>query len=277
MAIKGKKKSQSRGSQGQRRPAAAPRPVYTGRRPTPWYRTTEGRLVGGLILAVAIGVTIWLVADAQNKSEERTTRREALEDYVTNVRAFATTIGPVAEQMGLVPPADPDVKTLGKDAAKWTADLTNAQAQVAALTAPDDAEVANELFLQSLSSFAAAARTYESVAAAEGKLQTELLAQATEEREQARTLFDLGVTALDDELDEVGGDFSNLSLPESIPPLPDPGESPGAGAPQDSTEVEIPAEPEEDGGGGGGGGSKRGAGSAGPQGKKGGGDRGDGN
>jgi hypothetical protein len=268
VAIKGKKKSQARGSQGQRRPAAAPRPVYTGRKHTPWYKTTEGRLVGGMILAVAIGVAIWLVADAQNKAEERSTRREALEGYVTDVRAFATTIGPVAEQMGLVPAGDPNVKTLKKDAKKWTADLTNAQAQVAVLTAPDDAEVANELFLQSLASFLSAARTYESAVGAEGDLQTELLAQANERRDQAHALFDLGVTALDEELAEVDGDFSNLSLPESTPPLPEPGESPGAGAPQDSTEVEIPAQPEggDAGGGGGGGGPK-----------KGGGDKGDGN
>ena len=67
MAIKGKKKSQSRGSQGQRRPAAAPRPVYTGRRHTPWYKTTEGRLIGGMLIAVVVGVKIWLVADAQNE------------------------------------------------------------------------------------------------------------------------------------------------------------------------------------------------------------------
>ncbi|MDQ3957514.1 MAG: hypothetical protein M3273_04245, partial [Actinomycetota bacterium] len=61
MAIKGKKKSQSRGSQGLRRPAAAPRPVYTGRRHTPWYKTTEGRLIGGILAAALIGIAIWLV------------------------------------------------------------------------------------------------------------------------------------------------------------------------------------------------------------------------
>ncbi|HYO61272.1 MAG TPA: hypothetical protein VEU29_05185, partial [Actinomycetota bacterium] len=104
MAIKGKKKSQQRGSQGQRRPAAAPRPVYTGRKHTPWYKTNEGRLIGGLLIAVILGVTIWLVADAQNKSKERTATRESLEQYVKTVRSFTNALGPVAEERGGVTP-----------------------------------------------------------------------------------------------------------------------------------------------------------------------------
>ena len=133
MAIKGKKKSQSRGSQGQRRPAAAPRPVYTGRKHTPWYKTSEGRLIGGMLIAVILGVTIWLVADAQNKSKDRTATREALEQYVQTVRGFTNILGPVAEDMGLVDPAEPDLAALKKDTPKWATDLAAAQAQIAAV------------------------------------------------------------------------------------------------------------------------------------------------
>ena len=42
MALKGKKKSQSRGSEGRRHPAAAPRAVYSSRAHEPWYRTATG-------------------------------------------------------------------------------------------------------------------------------------------------------------------------------------------------------------------------------------------
>ena len=42
MAIKGKKKSQSRGSQGVRSPAAAPRHGRGPRRKTSWWRTRDG-------------------------------------------------------------------------------------------------------------------------------------------------------------------------------------------------------------------------------------------
>ncbi|MDQ4125685.1 MAG: hypothetical protein M3134_08810 [Actinomycetota bacterium] len=263
MAIKGKKKSQSRGSQGQRRPAAAPRPVYTGRKHTPWYKTTEGRLVGGLLIAVVVGVTIWLVADAQSKSRERTETRQALEDYVSTVRSFTNALGPVAEAMGTAPQTGGDVGELKEDAAKWSTDLSSAQAQIVSVPPPDEASVASKLFDQSLASFLSAARTFETAADAEGELQAELLAQAHEEHQQATGLFELGVEALDAELLDVGGENSNLRLPQATPQTPEPGQSPGS-----STQtIEIPA-----GGGGGQGGGQGGGGQGG-----GGGGQGDGN
>ena len=244
MAIKGKKKSQQRGSQGQRRPAAAPRPVYSGRKHTPWYKTSEGRLIGGMLIAVVIGVTIWLVADAQSKSRERTETREALEQYVQTVRSFTNSLGPVSEEMGGAPTADGgDVETLKKDAAKWTDDLAAAQAQIVSVPPPDEASVASKLFDQSMASFLSAARTFESAADVEGDIQTELLGQAHEEHEQARGLFELGVEALDAELLDVGGENSNLALPQSTPAAPEPGQSPGG-----STQI-IPVEPGDDSGG----------------------------
>ena len=264
MAIKGKKKSQTRGSQGQRRPAAAPRPVYTGRKRTPWYKTNEGRLVGGLLLAVVIGVTIWLVTDAQTKSRERTETRQALEDYVSTVRSFTNGLGPVAENMGLAPTTPEDLGTLKKDAAKWTEDLSAAQAQLVSFPPPDEASVASKLFDQSMSSFLSAARTFESAADAEGDLQADLLAQAHEEHQQATGLFDIAVEALDAELLEVGGDNSNLVLPQSAPPVPEPG------SPSATQTIPIPG-----GGGGGGGGQGQGGGGGGQGG--GGGGQGDGN
>lgn len=269
MAIKGKKKSQSRGSQGQRRPAAAPRPVYTGTRHVPWYKKPEGRLIGGMLIAVVIGVTIWLVADATNKSRERTETRQALEGYARSVRAFTNALGPVAEDMGLVSPTDPDVEALKKDARTWTTDLSAAQAQLVSAPAPDEASVASKLFDQSMASFLSAARTFEAATDAEGDLQTELLAQAAEEHQQGVGLFELGVEALDAELIEVEGDPSNLLLPQSTPVAPEPGETPGG----PSTEIQIPTDSGDDaeGGGGQGEGGQGDGGKAGGQGGGGGG------
>jgi hypothetical protein len=269
VVIKGKKKSQSRGSQGQRRPAAAPRPVYTGRKHTPWYKTTEGRLIGGMVIAVIVGVGIWLVADAQNKSKERTQVREALDAYVDSVRAFATTIGPVAEDMSLVTPGGGDLEALAEDASKWSEDLAAAQAQIATLQPPDEATVANNLFIQSLQSYTAAARTFESVADAEGELQTELVTQGTVEVEQAIALFGLAVDSLDEELIDVDGELSNLTIPQA--PAPDQPPSGDTGG-QDTQTIEIPPADDGGGNGGGGGGNKGGGG-----GQNGGGDQGDGN
>lgn len=260
MAIKGKKKSQQRGSQGQRRPAAAPRPVYTGRKHTPWYKTNEGRLIGGMLIAVVVGVTIWLVADAQSKSRERTETRQALEQYVKTVRSFTNALGPVAEDMGGAPTTGPDVDSLKEDAGQWTEDLSAAQAQIVSVPPPDEASVAAKLFDQSMASFLSAARTFQSAADAEGELVTELLAQAHEEHQQATGLFDLGVEALDGELLEVDGASSNLSLPQATPDTPDPGQSPGG-----STQI-IPVEPgddADDGGAGGGQGGGQGGGGGG--------------
>ena len=79
MAIKGKKKSQSRGSQGVRRPAAAPRPTVSARRKTSWWRTRDGLLIGGIFLVVAIGVVVWLVISAQDRAEQREQEQATLE------------------------------------------------------------------------------------------------------------------------------------------------------------------------------------------------------
>ena len=263
MAIKGKKKSQSRGSQGQRRPAAAPRPTYTARRHTPWYKTNEGRLIGGILIAVVVGVTIWLVSDAQKDASDRSRRRDELEAYSTSVRTLAQTLSPVADEMVAVLP-DADVDALGKDAKKWTTDLAAAQTQSASLVAPDGAEVANSLFTQSLASFASAAQAFEAATGAPKKAYNDLLAQATEERDQAAALFALGIDALDEELLEVDGELTGIVAPGSAPasvPLPE-------GTPGASQEIVIPPDPQ---GGGGKGGKKGGGGGAG------GGDKGDGN
>lgn len=259
MAIKGKKKSQSRGSQGQRRPAAAPRPVYSGRKHTPWYRTNEGRLIGGLLIAVIVGVTIWLVADAQNKSKERTETRQVLEDYSKTIRSYTNALGPVAEEMGSVSPTEVDGEALKKDAGKWTTDLSAAQAQLASAPPPDEAEVASRLFEQSMASFLSAARMFDTAAGAEGELQTGLVAQATAEVEQARGLFDLGVVALDEELSDVDGSPSNLLLPQGNSPTVTPpgGTDPAGGGSepgQGSDTEEVGTEPGEGEGGEGNGG-----------------------
>ena len=76
MAIKGKKKN--RGS-SPRRPAGAPRPAVSGaRRHTPFYRTRDGLFIIAIFVAVAIGVVVWLVTDAQSKARERDERRDDL-------------------------------------------------------------------------------------------------------------------------------------------------------------------------------------------------------
>jgi hypothetical protein len=220
MAIKGKKKSQSRGSQGARRPAQAPRPpAYSRRGPTPFYNTRDGRLILGLFAVVAIGVAIWAIGSARHNANEVKLQAQALDHYTNEVRGVVQSLIVPAGEMGGIPTtATPDVTKKLKDSAeRWKTSLTTGQSTLAQINPDPDVQKLHELFGQALSGYIAAANTYEFVPLAPGPLQDKLLAQAAAEKDQAGGVVDAAIGILDQMRGDLDLGASGLRSPLSQP------------------------------------------------------------
>lgn len=222
MAIKGKKKSQSRGSQGSRRPAQAPRPVASSRRgPTPFYRTRDGILLLGIFGAVALAVVIWAIVNARSNAADTQKRADALDDYTSQVRAVLQEVSPVAAEMTQVAPApSPDlVAGLEDDTKTWLETLQGGREQLGGIAPPEDAEHLQALFEQSIGAYLAAADAYVLVPGVDDKLQPRLLAAATAQRDRAGALAATAILALDDERSDLGLDLSGIQAPSKTAPV----------------------------------------------------------
>jgi hypothetical protein len=238
MAIKGKKKSQSRGSQARRRPAAAPRSIATSRRRTPWYKTPQGRAGIIVFLLAAAGVVTGLVLHAHSNSEKLADRQDAVERYTGSVRAVLQTMTPAASGM-LTAPTDPTdgatVVPLTKNGKSWEDTLNAAITQAGQLRPPPAAQSADSLFQQSAGLYLTAAQLYQLVPNEPDKTRGDLLASATTVRDQANQLWSNAVSILDDLRAELEMSPSALRSPASAPPNgqptppPPPADSSGNG------------------------------------------------
>ncbi len=217
MAIKGKKKS--RGSQARRRPSTAPRPVPAARRKDPWYRTTTGRLIAGSILAVIAGLVIWAVMAAQSRSEDLAAEQDRLVDYTSEIRSILQLVRVPASEMTQAPTSAEDgIGSLEKDVVTWLSALTNAQQQIQGVAAPPGMDSINAAFLQSINTYAGAGRTYELALKVDGDVVEEVLARASEQREQAGSQWQLATDLLDEERADADMSASDLPVPaEAIP------------------------------------------------------------
>src|SRR5918999_3656067 len=152
MAIKGKKKSQSRGSQARRRPAAAPRAIAAGRRRPPWYRTPQGRVAIIAFLVVVAAVITGFVLNARSNSAKLADRQAAMEEYTGSVRAALQTLTPAASDM-LTTPADAGdfagLSRLPRRAKGWSETINAALDQIVVLQPPARAILAQSFFEQS--------------------------------------------------------------------------------------------------------------------------------
>src|SRR5918999_4928212 len=136
MAIKGKKKSQSRGSQARRRPAAAPRAIAAGRRKPPWYRTPQGRAGIIALLIVVAAVITGFVLNARSDSAKLADRQDAMEEYTGSVRAVLQTLTPAAFDMLSTPANAGDfagLSRLPRRAKEWSETINSAIDQLIAL------------------------------------------------------------------------------------------------------------------------------------------------
>jgi hypothetical protein len=244
MALKGKPKSGTRGSQGRKRPATAPRPAPVAARDLPWRHTNSGRLVIALVIALVVGLVWWAISTAQTNAERRDARQETLNEYTGQIRTVSQAITEAAGEMAAVPPTPDEAALagLGDSSTRWAKAFTDAQAPLVETFPPSQSlQRANGLFQQSLQLYDSSARTYGLVPRAEGKLQTDLLARAAAQRDQAAAIWAAAVAFIDAartgaELDASGiatpGSEAAATQPTELPsvvPSPAPAETEGGG------------------------------------------------
>jgi hypothetical protein len=238
MAIKGKKKSGSRGSQARRRPAAAPRPVVGAtRQKTPWYNTAAGRVIAALLVVLLIAGIGTLIAVNRSNAREQEERRETVERYVNEVKSAVQSAAPAAAQMSAIAPGVPEdqLETLAEDAEGWATEIEAAASRVVAIQAPEEVASIHPYFTQAFQLYSTNAKLLIDAADAEGKAQADLLTRATEIRSNAEGVWAAATAQLDTELGELGGDPSGLLSPATagatatVPTTPSGGGGQGGG------------------------------------------------
>jgi hypothetical protein len=236
MAVKGKKKSQSRGSQGRRGPAQAPRAAYSAPVQQPWYRTTAGRVVAALVLLIAL---VAIIATVQSGSDpgDLTKRQNALDQYTGDIRALLQGITPPAAGENAVPNelSSKDAKALEDQSAAWLDELGKATQSVGNVSAPTPGtQSANIIFAESVQLYMQAATIYGLAASSPSPPQIKVLASGASLRDQATTLWQQGVNLLDQARATAKMAPSQLRIPTAgavAPPTPaaTPGASPSGG------------------------------------------------
>jgi hypothetical protein len=216
MAIKGKKKSQSRGSQARRKPAQAPRAIATARRRTPWWKTPGWASILGIALIISIGVVIWAISNAKSNADDLKKRQETVNTYTGQIRAVVTKYSGAAGALGGVNPAQPP-KDLAKSAKEWSAQFSSAQQEMAGLVPPSDLTGPNTIFLQSFSLYQTAADTYALAATSDTKTRNELLSRAASITGSATTIFQSAIDVLDQLRDQLDLSPSGLRAPVVTP------------------------------------------------------------
>ena len=283
MAIKGKKKSQKRGSQARRRPAAPPRPAVQPRRKTAWYRNPTIVAIVGALAIVAIAVIVWAVQKNREDAEALERKQDQLTNYTDRVRTVLQTMRTPAGAMAAAPTAIEDeqqAETLAKDVDSWAKDLQEAQGTFAGIAPAASVQSIHGLYTNAIQMYMLAARTYDLAAnTPDTQTQTQALSLASTQRTQANALWTEATALLDRQRDSAELDPSGLTAPDGAAAGATPGQVPGQ-LPSDFPTGELPpgggggdtgggdtGGGGNDGGGGGdntGGGNDEGAGSDGP-------------
>ncbi|MDQ3662312.1 MAG: hypothetical protein M3454_14905 [Actinomycetota bacterium] len=232
MPVKGKKKAQSRGSQGRRRPAEAPRPVLAPRKPPAWYRTWPGRAVLMIVVLALVGGVFAAIASTQT-DDGTAARADALDRYTGEVRGALQSLRPAASDMTAAPTSltEQDArKALGERAASWRQVIEGSSTDLSRVLSPGAVQSAHSLFLQSTQIYLAAAKTYSLASEVEGDSVDKVLARAAEQRDQGGQLWQSATVLLDERRAEVDLSGSGLT-PPSLPPA-QPQVEPGSGSGQ---------------------------------------------
>jgi hypothetical protein len=228
MAIKGKKKAQSRGA-ARRRPAGAPRPTAVRREHTPWYRTSGGRVAVAIIAALVLSSIGGIIAALNSSSNRSEARREQLDEYTSVVRDFGQQMADPATQMAAITPetAGGALRDLAKQSSDWADQLVAARAEAAQTQPPASMREVNGLLSESLLLYTSAAETLRLAADAEGEMQSSLLLNALNQHERAGNIFLTTVALIDREREREGMEASGIGHPAQIGTLtPSPEPSP---------------------------------------------------
>ena len=231
MALKGKKKSRSRGSQARRRPASAPRPAYGTKDKPRWYQTTAGLVIGFVVIMSVAIFLLWFTADQRAETKELETQKEQLDDFTGQLRTIGDNITPVATELSSASTLDD--AALEEKATEWKNKLSESQTAVAQIAAPEGLEPANGLLTQSILLYVQAAEQYALLPSLEGKPRDEIAAKAAASFSSANSIYASVIELLDAQRDEVDMNASGLTTP-------------GTGAPQAGAslpaEIEMPTE-----------------------------------
>jgi hypothetical protein len=225
MAVKGKKKSQSRGSQGRRRPAAAPRAAYSSRARAPWYRTATGRAVAALVVLLAL-VAIVAVIQSRPDGVDLTQRKNDLDQYTGDVRGLLQGITPAATEENAVPNklTAKEANKLKTQSKSWLSQISKARQSVGNVTAPTPTtQSASLLFVESVTLYGQAASIYGLAADAGPSLQVKMLKSGADLRNQATGLWQEGINILEQARAQAKMPASGLRIPTSgavAPPTP---------------------------------------------------------
>jgi hypothetical protein len=226
MAVKGKKKSQSRGSQGRRGPAQAPRAAYAPRVKEPWYQTTLGRILAGLVLLLVVAVIVAVVRSGSD-SGDLTQSRNALDQYTGDVRALLQGITPAATEENEVPNklSSAEAKALKKKSSSWLSQLADVQQTAGKVTAPTPVtQTASILFVESIQAYTQAATIYGLAPDTSSSVQVKMLASGASLRNQATALWQEGINIVDQARTGAKMVPSGLRIPTSgaVAPTPNP-------------------------------------------------------
>jgi hypothetical protein len=220
MAIKGKKKQQSRGSQARKRPAMAPR-QYARQTRVPWYRTSGGRVAAAIIvvlLIAAVGGTIAAVSSGRSDDQKK---KVAIEDYTARVRTALEEISQPVASMGSFPadPSDKDLEQLGDAVVTWRNGIRSAQSGSSELRPPADLRNVNVLFVESIIEYLSAVDSFNIVTHVKGDSPQDaaqrerLLRSADDDRTRATALWTTAVALLDEKRADLGLDSSAIGNP----------------------------------------------------------------
>ena len=218
MALKGKRKSRSRG----KRPAGAPRTIQRATQlHRPWYATTGARIGGVALLALVAIVVIAIANRSGDEGAALEKRRDAIERFTGDTLALLQKLSPAASEMVS---SDPDSKKLADDAARWDEALTKVQTEMTqtVASAPPEVDVANRLIFQAVLQYIAAAKTYQLVPDTEGKLRDRIYERAGAQVAAADGTWQGAISVLDQERRDAGLDPSQIRVPSAVTVAPTP-------------------------------------------------------
>lgn len=277
MAIKGKKKSQNRGSQARRRPAASPRPVVAQKKQTlTWYRNPRIIAALGTLAIILIGVIVWVVQSNAEEADKLAKRQETLDEYTDEINTLLQQLRAPAGAMAQAPPAIEDAaaaKQLETDAGEWAKQFEDALKDFSQIVPSQQGSIENahNLYNQSIQIYLTAAGSYQLAAQSEGTPQQGALAIATNQRTQAAAVWTEATALLDEERRGADLELSGLTAPDA-PAAGAGGTSPTGLPPGELPPGELPpVEPPTDGAGGNGGGGDNAGGGGNGEGNTGGG------
>lgn len=211
MALKGKKKSRSRGSQARRKPAAAPRPAYGAKAKPPWYKTTAGMVIAFVVLASLAIFILWFTADQRSEEQALETQKEELDTFTGQLRGLVQSLTPVATDLSTA--SELEDAELEKQVESWKNQLSETQTTAAQLLPPSGLEVVNGLLTQSILLYVQSAEQYELLPSLEGKTREQVAAKAGASFSSANSIFASIIELLDAQRAEVEMNESGLSTP----------------------------------------------------------------